>query len=64
MRKELYNYRLALREDKVCPPTEELVALVQIANALTFKIRGSKLILAINTSVYDAIIARALEEMT
>jgi len=62
LRKELYNFRQALREETPLPPTREAHDLLLASDKLTFKIRGNKLIISINESVYLAIIKRALED--
>lgn len=61
LRKELYNFRQALREETPLPPTEADHALLVAANALTFKVRGNSVCITLKTSVFNSIINKALE---
>jgi hypothetical protein len=64
MRKDLYNYRLAIWEETVRPPTEDDANLLHIADQLVFRVREEKLFITLNTSVYLDIVQQALEDMT
>lgn len=61
LRKELYNFRQALREETPLPPTEADHALLVAANSLTFKVRGNAVCITLKTSVFNSIINKALE---
>jgi len=62
LRRDLYNYRQALREETPLPPTEHDHNLLSIANSLTFSIDGPFLIIEVNETVYVPLIRQALED--
>jgi len=62
LRRDLYNFRQALREETPRPPTELDSALLDAADKLQFKIRENKVIVCRYTHAYIPIIAQALRE--
>ena len=63
MRKDLYNYRLALWEDTPRPPTEEDSRILAICDEITFKIRANQVIITKDASVYSSLIKSTLEKL-
>jgi hypothetical protein len=64
LRRDLYNFRLAMWEEIPRPPTEADHHLLNLADNLVFRVRHAKVIVSRNESVYQSIVKRALEEMT
>lgn len=64
LRKDLYNYRLALWQDTPRPPVYADHVLLSILDDLTFKVRGPRVIIAIKESAFTNIIRTALEELS
>lgn len=62
LRKELYNYRQALREDLPLPPTKEDAELLRIAEDLKFLVKPNRVIVTINTTVYSSVLRSALKD--
>lgn len=62
-RREIYNFRLALWEDTPRPPTDSDNRLLDIADRITFKVRGNTVIASTSDQAYIETIRSTLEDL-